>query len=102
MSCMGRVKLAGRHVLITGGSTGIGLAVARACMLQNATVTLVARTQSKLEAAQKELQGLADSKQITANIYFQSADVTCEEQVWRSSHFRHIPESCCKQHAEGQ
>lgn len=81
-SYMGRVKLAGRHVLVTGGSTGIGLAVAKACLLQNATITLVARTQSKLEAAQRELLDLADRKQITAKIYIQTADVTSEEQVW--------------------
>lgn len=81
---MRRIKLAGRHVLITGGSAGIGLAVAKACMLQLATVTLVARTQSKLEAAQKELQELAVSKQLAVKVYIQAADVTCEEQVWWS------------------
>ena len=35
----------GRHVLITGGSEGIGLELAKMCVARGANVTLVARTQ---------------------------------------------------------
>ena len=41
----------GRHVLITGGSEGIGLEIAKQCAARGAVVTLVARTRSKLDAA---------------------------------------------------
>ncbi|MBA2964024.1 MULTISPECIES: SDR family NAD(P)-dependent oxidoreductase [Ramlibacter] len=43
--------LAGRHVLITGGSKGIGLACARQFAAEGAHVTLVARGQAGLDAA---------------------------------------------------
>jgi len=40
-----------RHVLITGGSSGIGLALARQCTAAGARVSLIARDPSKLAAA---------------------------------------------------
>ena len=42
--------LAGEHVLITGGSSGIGLAFAKSLVERNANVTLVARDAAKLAA----------------------------------------------------
>jgi len=45
----------GRHVLITGGSEGIGFALARRLVTYGAEVTLVARNPSKLERARKVL-----------------------------------------------
>ena len=47
---------AGKHVLITGGSSGIGKALARLLVSSGASVTLVARNKSKLAAAAEELQ----------------------------------------------
>src|SRR4051794_6741123 len=47
---------AGRHVLITGGSMGIGLATARRLVGVGAGVTLVARGEERLAAAAEELQ----------------------------------------------
>eukprot|EP00929_Paragymnodinium_shiwhaense_P074351 TRINITY_DN38043_c0_g1_i1.p1 TRINITY_DN38043_c0_g1~~TRINITY_DN38043_c0_g1_i1.p1 ORF type:complete len:335 (+),score=73.80 TRINITY_DN38043_c0_g1_i1:102-1106(+) len=49
----------GRHVLITGGSEGIGFEVAKLCVQRGAKVTLVARSQAKLDAACKALKDLA-------------------------------------------
>jgi NAD(P)-dependent dehydrogenase (short-subunit alcohol dehydrogenase family) len=43
--------LSGRTALVTGGNSGIGLAMARALGLAGARVVLVARRQSELEAA---------------------------------------------------
>eukprot|EP00775_Hariotina_reticulata_P004465 gene4465-4721_t len=43
---------ADKHVLITGGSEGLGLALAKLLVSQNARVTLIARTLSKLQAAE--------------------------------------------------
>ncbi len=44
-------SLNGRHALVTGGSSGIGLAIARALGLQGAKITLAARRQGELEKA---------------------------------------------------
>ena len=48
--------LTGRHALVTGGNSGIGLAMARALGLAGARVTLVARRSEPLAAAAKGLQ----------------------------------------------
>lgn len=45
----------GKHVMITGGSSGIGLEVSREYLRLGANVTIVARDMAKLEAAKKEL-----------------------------------------------
>lgn len=49
------MKLLGRTVLITGASSGIGEAVARAAHARGATVLLVARGETKLKALSAEL-----------------------------------------------
>eukprot|EP00899_Mesostigma_viride_P006847 jgi/Mesvir1/16163/Mv08431-RA.2 len=51
-----RLALAGKHLLITGGSSGIGLACAMIAANQGASLTLVARDQSKLDAAKKKVE----------------------------------------------
>ena len=45
------------HIVVFGGSTGIGLATAEAAKAAGATVTLVGRTAAKLEAAAREIGG---------------------------------------------
>ncbi|MEG3132508.1 SDR family oxidoreductase [Rouxiella sp. T17] len=47
-----------QQVVIIGGSEGIGLAVAKAARELGANVLAVARTQEKLEAAQRSVEGL--------------------------------------------
>lgn len=49
------LKLEGRHVLVTGGSKGIGLACARAFVQEGASVSLVGRNPQTLAAAQRLL-----------------------------------------------
>ncbi|HEX4671583.1 MAG TPA: SDR family NAD(P)-dependent oxidoreductase, partial [Solirubrobacteraceae bacterium] len=46
---------AGKHVLITGGSSGIGLAIAHRLVEMGAGVTLVARRAEVLQSAAREL-----------------------------------------------
>ena len=47
--------LAGRHALVTGGNSGIGLAIARALGLQGAKITLAARREGELSKAASAL-----------------------------------------------
>jgi len=47
-------KYAGKKVLITGGTSGIGLATARVLVSEGARVMLTGRTKDTLEAARKE------------------------------------------------
>ena len=65
------LELTNLHVLVTGGSKGIGLACARGFIAEGARVTLVSRTLETLQAAQRELQSLAPGA--TVNII--SADL---------------------------
>ena len=51
-----RAHFAGKHVLVTGGSGGIGLAVARRLVDARAGITLAARRAGPLEAAAEELR----------------------------------------------
>jgi NAD(P)-dependent dehydrogenase (short-subunit alcohol dehydrogenase family) len=45
------LQLTGKHVLVTGGSRGIGLACARAFLAEGARVSLVGRSRANLDAA---------------------------------------------------
>ena len=53
-----------RSALVTGGSSGIGLAIARALREDGFTLTLAARTREKVGAAAQELDALA----VVANV----------------------------------
>ena len=56
--------LGGKHVLITGGSSGIGLAIAKEALSQGAFVTLIARSSAKLE---KAIDKLVNNKTISVD-----------------------------------
>jgi len=60
------LELTGKHILITGGSKGIGLACARTFLAEGALVTLVSRSQENLLAAQSAL--LKEAPGATVNI----------------------------------
>jgi len=64
--------LRGKRALITGGSRGIGLAIARALVTEGVAVGLVARDEGTLEAAVGELGTLGTP----ATIAVHAADVT--------------------------
>ena len=60
------LQVAGKRAVITGGSRGIGLAVARALVAEGADVALVARDQSTLRSAAAGLAGLGGGRVVTA------------------------------------
>ncbi|KAJ4773888.1 NAD(P)-binding Rossmann-fold superfamily protein [Rhynchospora pubera] len=51
-----RIPIKNRHVLITGGSSGIGLALAKAAAAQGAHVSILARNAKRLEEAREEIK----------------------------------------------
>jgi 3-dehydrosphinganine reductase len=68
-----------RHAIITGGSSGIGKAIAKLLMQGGTNLTLVARNQQKLEAVQTQLQALQiDSNQ---QVIIQAVDLARRDQA---------------------
>ncbi len=70
-----------RNVIITGGSSGLGKALARRLAGRGASLALIARDKSKLESTQKELSSVMDTSR-KALIY--SCDVSDPAQVERT------------------
>ena len=76
--------LAGQHVLITGGSAGIGLGLARLYVAAGCNVSLVARSKERLEEARQQLQALPVQAPQRGAVHAFSADVTDFAQASRS------------------
>ena len=51
--------LKGKRMLITGGSAGIGLAIAKKCLAEGATVVITGRSESRLQTAVSEVNNAA-------------------------------------------
>ena len=65
-------ELAGAHALVTGGSSGIGLATARLLVERGARVSLVARDEARLGAAVDGIRAVRSD----ADVALAAADVT--------------------------
>lgn len=76
-----KLHLSGKHVLITGGSTGIGFALAKRFILEGCKVSLIARNIDRLREAKAELAEWAEQRGKKADVYVHSADVTNKAQV---------------------
>src|SRR5260370_8799953 len=68
--------LQGKHAIVTGGSLGIGKAIARELAREGADVAIVARTKDRLEATARELAAETGRRVIPL-----VADVTSRAQV---------------------
>ena len=75
------LELLGKRALVTGGSRGIGKAIARALALEGVAVALLARNADALSAAAAELA--AESGRMVVGI---SADTTSDAQTRRAVH----------------
>eukprot|EP00887_Chlorella_sp_A99_P007439 scaffold2.g7439.t1 len=78
-------RLQGKHILITGGSKGIGLALARGFVAARCAVTIVARDRAGLVTALAELQADA-AAQGTPDLKLQAlaADISSDKEVARA------------------
>src|ERR1700739_4312989 len=72
------LELSGKRALVTGGSRGIGKAIARELAREGVDVAIVARTKADLEATARELAVTTNRRIIPL-----AADVTSKEQVDR-------------------
>ena len=68
--------LQGKHAIVTGGSRGIGKAIALELAREGADVAIVARSKGPLEEAARELAAETGRRVIPI-----AADVTSKEQV---------------------
>jgi NAD(P)-dependent dehydrogenase (short-subunit alcohol dehydrogenase family) len=68
--------LRGKHAIVTGGSLGIGKAIARELAREGADVAIVARSKERLEATARELSSETGRRVIALR-----TDVTNREQV---------------------
>ncbi|XP_026556869.1 3-ketodihydrosphingosine reductase [Pseudonaja textilis] len=63
------MSLSGAHVVVTGGSSGIGKSIAIECFKQGAFVTVIARNEKRLLEAKKEIETFSvNDKQVVCSI----------------------------------
>lgn len=76
-----RFRLEGKVVLVTGGSRGLGLVLARALAARGAKLAICARSADKIELARQQLERTG------AEVMARTADVTDQAQV-KNAHQR--------------
>lgn len=73
---MGKL-LSGKNAIVTGGSKGIGLAIAQALLEQGADVLLCARNEESLASAVSHLKAASPERRVLGR----QADISCSEEV---------------------
>lgn len=90
-------RFTSQHVFITGGSEGLGLELARQLLVKGASVSIVSRTQAKLDAAARDLRASAQQAGVeTPAVFAKACDVGSDAQVCGSVHGRQDT-FCCLQ-----
>jgi NAD(P)-dependent dehydrogenase (short-subunit alcohol dehydrogenase family) len=77
------MKLQGAHVVVIGGSTGIGFAAAKLARQEGADITIAGRSQEKLAQAQREL---GEVRTVAADITNEAAVGQVFEGISRVDH----------------
>lgn len=80
--------LKGKRVIVTGGSKGIGLEVAKQYVEAGAQVMICARTLNTLEQASMTLSDIAKTTSNGGGIFYSQADLSTEEGIddfWKKS-----------------
>ncbi len=75
--------LQGRNALITGGTSGIGLSIAKAFLQSGANVIITGRSAERLEKAQQELNALGTNCQIIT-IVMDNSNIASMEHIFCS------------------
>ena len=78
-------QVQGKVVVITGGSSGIGLAAAHKIAQAGATTVIIARDQEKLAAAKKEIERELGDNENGGKVVTHSADLASNEGVDRAT-----------------
>lgn len=77
-----KYTFANKHVLITGGSSGLGLELAKRIAAQKATVTIIARNIEQLKKAKIEIDSYCtEIGLMTPHVFTESADVSNKESI---------------------
>ena len=75
---MEQKKLQGKRILITGASSGLGFAMAKALVKEGGSVLITARDETRLDAAKQEL------RQMSSNVFGLAMDVRDEESIQKT------------------
>lgn len=75
-----KINLKDAHIMITGGSSGIGLEIAKICASKGAVISLLARNVQRLETAKKEIEKFSTRPE-GQSCHFVSVDISkdCSE-----------------------
>lgn len=80
------MKRESQHAIVTGGSSGIGKAIAKQLVSEGASVSIIARSPERLRAAQLEIeQARAREEQRVLTVAADVSDRTAAEQAIRSA-----------------
>ena len=75
-----QARLDGRNAIITGGSAGIGKAIAKNFLISGANVAIVARRHDVLDAAKAEIEAEGAKAGSTGKVIALSADIRRDDE----------------------